>query len=169
MWRVGVDHPSSCGPVAIAGLHEAPHVDQRLATELELAIGVMWCAQDENVALRQDAIERHQIRIGLHIRIRGENPLGRHQEGFLELVAERRARVVDLRFERHAEQADGETLEIVLLPHVLHDVERQAFIDDDRGLPECEIVPRESGKLHRVLEQARSRGETGPGIFAARG
>ena len=58
-----------------AGLHEAPHVDQRLATELELAIGAMWRAQDENVALRQDAIERQQIRIGLHKRIRGRTRL----------------------------------------------------------------------------------------------
>jgi hypothetical protein len=68
MSRVGVDHPSSCGPVAIARLHEAPHVNKRLTTELELAIGAMWRAQDENVALRQDAIAPDPDRTGWYNR-----------------------------------------------------------------------------------------------------
>ena len=43
------------------------------------------------------------------------------------------------------------------------DVERQSLVDEHRGVAELEGVVAEGGELHRVLEQAGSRGEARPG------
>ncbi len=50
--------------------------------------------------------------------------------------------------------------QIVLGLELLHHVQRQALVDEHRRMAEEVVVVVERGELHRVLEQARSRGET---------
>src|SRR5262245_53223320 len=54
-------------------LQAAPDVDHRLAVEVELAIGGMRSAENEEIAARDHLVERKQYRIGGDERIGGEH------------------------------------------------------------------------------------------------
>src|SRR5215470_5624937 len=81
---------------------KAPHVDDRFAGEIEVAISGMRRAQDEEIASPYHLLQTEEIRIGGHEWIGGEHRLGQARERFLELVAERGASIVDVRLECHA-------------------------------------------------------------------
>ena len=76
-------------------LEKAPDIDDRLAGEIELAIGRMRRAEDEQIAAADDVVEREQFRIGGERiggdeRVGGHHRLGEARERLLELVAQRR-------------------------------------------------------------------------------
>ena len=98
------------------------------------------------------------------VRVRAEDARAGPREQLAELVAERRPGVVGLGLERHPEDADRLALEAAVAPlERRHDVGRQALVDLHRGLAHREVVGRERGELHRVLEQARAGGEARAG------
>src|SRR5262249_62347957 len=78
---------------------EAPHVDHRLAGEIEVAIGRVRRAQDEEIAARDRLVERDELRIGGDEGVGGEHAAGEAQERLLELVAQGGAGIVDLGLE----------------------------------------------------------------------
>src|SRR5204862_5088978 len=93
-------------------LQAAPDIDYRLAAEIELAIRGVRRTQNEQVAARDNLVERPQFRIGGDEGVGGKHRSGVALQRLLELVAERRASVVDIGLEGHAEQSDGELGEL---------------------------------------------------------
>src|SRR5262249_56613534 len=81
---------------------KAPHVDDRFAGKIEVAISGMRRAQDEEIAAAYHLLQTEEVRIGGHEWIGGEHCLGEARERLLEFVAQRGASVVDVRLERHA-------------------------------------------------------------------
>src|SRR5919201_908919 len=93
--------PSRVGPVEESGLSPAadrrkveladhirlaqipPHIDDGLAGEVEVAIGRMRRAQDEDVAATYHLLEREQVGIGGHEGIRGQHGLRQARERLL--------------------------------------------------------------------------------------
>ena len=144
-------------------LHKAPDIDQRLAARVEMLIGRVGSAEDQDVAALDHLGERQQLGVGLDERIGGQHLRRVERQGPLELVAERGADVVDIGLERHPEQPHGHRAEIVFAAKLLDDVEDQAFVDQHRRVAEPELVARERRELHRVLEEARARSKAGAG------
>src|SRR5262245_62601904 len=81
---------------------EAPHVDHRLAGEIEITISRVRRAQDQDVAARDQLVESRELRICGHERVGAQYPAGEIGERLLELVAQRGAGIVDVGLERHA-------------------------------------------------------------------
>src|SRR6188768_4022342 len=92
------------GSQADAGTHRAPHVDDVLAAELEAAICLVRRAEDEDLALLDDALLGHEPVID-DVRIRGQDAGACPRQQLAQLVAERRARIVGLGLEGHPEDA----------------------------------------------------------------
>ena len=126
-----------------------------------VAVGLVRHADDQDLGLGQHLVQRHETRIG-NVRVRAQNVGAGPEQQLAQLVAERRADVVRLGLEGHAEQADRATAQAaVSLLHGADHVGGQAFVDLHRRLAEPEVVRREGRELHRVLEQARPGREPG--------
>ena len=109
-----------------------------------------------------DAVERDQALV-LDVRVGGEDARAGPRQELAQLVAERRARVVRFGLEGHPEDPDGLARQAAVASlEGRDDVGGQALVDLHRGLAEREVVGREGGQLHRVLEQARPGGEARP-------
>ena len=120
-------------------------------------------AEDEDVALLEDAVEADQPVVD-DVRVGGEDAGAGPRQELAQLVAERRARVVRFGLEGHPQDADGLAVEAAVATlEGRHDVGRQALVDLHRGLAEREVIGGEGRQLHRVLEQARAGGEAGAG------
>src|SRR5712692_5081353 len=100
-------------------LEKTPHVDHRLAGEVEVAIGRMWRAENEEIAALDHVVQGKQLRVGGDERIGGQHHAGMARERLLELVAQGGTGVFDLRLEGHAEQADRHPCEIVAPPEIV--------------------------------------------------
>src|SRR5262249_10148860 len=133
---------------------ESPNVDDRLTAKVEVAIGRVRRAQDEQIAAPDHVVEGKQFGVGGYERIGGQHPGGQTREGLLELVAERRTGIVDVCLEGHAEQADRHPREIIAAAQIITDVQRQPFVDQHGGIAEAELVLGKGGELHGVLHQA---------------
>src|SRR3954452_21422184 len=70
-----------------------PDVDDVLAAHLEPAVRVVRSAEDEDVALREDAFERREARV-VDVRVGADHAGAGPGQELAELVAERRPRVV---------------------------------------------------------------------------
>ena len=148
------------GPVtAGCRTHSAPHVDDVLAAELEAAVCLVRRAEDQDVALLEDAVQGHEAVVD-DVRIGGQDAGACPRQQLAQLVAERRARVVGLGLEGHPEDAHGLAVQAAVAALERgHDEGGQALVDLHRGLAEREVVGGEGRQLHRVLEQARTGGE----------
>ena len=107
----------------------------------------------------EDALERGQA-VVLDVRVGADDAGAGPREQLAQLVAERGPGVVRLGLEGHPEDADRLALQRpVAALEGADDVRGQALVDLHRGLAHREVVARERGQLHRVLEQARTGGE----------
>src|SRR4051812_22744214 len=84
----------------------APDIDDVLAADLEPAVRLVRGAEDEDIALGEDAVERGQPRV-VDVGIGADDTGAGPGQELAQLVAEGGARVVGLRLERHAEDPDG--------------------------------------------------------------
>src|SRR5262245_30191981 len=62
---------------------EAPHVDHRLASEIEITISRVRRAQDQHVAAGDHIIEPRELRIGGHERVGAQHRAGEVRERLL--------------------------------------------------------------------------------------
>ena len=116
-------------------------------------------AQNQNIAVGDHAVERLDRRIGGDERIGGQHGARRRQQRALEFVAQGGARIVDLGLERHAQEPDRHFIQVVAALEVVDQLQRQPLVHLHCGVTDIELIARESGELHRILEQARAGGE----------
>src|SRR6185295_16385545 len=118
--------------VQLPGGNHAPEVNELDARRNdERPIRAVWDAHDHDVTLLHEVFLRDERRV-LRVLVRVQDRRVVEAQDLAELVRERVADVVDVRLERHAEDADLLAPEIGGLAQLLHDEVRETLVEIDR-------------------------------------
>jgi sulfate adenylyltransferase len=141
-----------------ARAEHVPDVDDRLVCH-QFAVLRVRGGDDQQVGAGNDLLLRQEVRVYRDVRVCGEDIARLERESPLEFVGQTGPDVVRSPLEGHPEDADRHLPQIEPPLKPVKQVQGQPLINGHGRVPEGEVVVVERGELHRVLEQARPRGE----------
>jgi hypothetical protein len=127
-----------------------------------MAIGLVGSSDDQDLRLRQHLLQGFEVGV-TDVRISAEYAGTFEGREPLQLVAQRRPRVIGFGFEGHAQNPHGAAIQGPPSVEGFDDEARKPFVDQHRGVAHREVVGRKGRQLHGVFQQARTGGQTRPG------